>query len=195
MPRTADFNRDKALESAMKLFWAKGYSATALPDLLKAMGIARSSFYASFGGKRELFIECLELFAQRTIDGIDTWQPEQPPGHLPRAFFESTLLEAPQHRVEKGCMMVNSVLELSEVDSELSELASAKLDRVQALFTRAFASAQANGQLPADTDPEQLAQMVMTINFGLRVQSRKSQSPEQLRSLIDNSLAMLGLAA
>ena len=46
----------------MKLFWARGYLATSLPDLLEAMGIARSSFYATFGTKRELFIECLMLF-------------------------------------------------------------------------------------------------------------------------------------
>jgi len=63
------------------------------------------------------------------------------------------------------------------------------------MFQKAFEQAREEGQLPADTDPEQLAQMVMTINLGLRVQSRKNQSPEQLRSLIDSSLAMLGLAA
>ena len=62
MPRTPEFDRTRTLNRALKLFWARGYTATSLADLLEAMGIARSSFYASFGDKRSLFIECLEVF-------------------------------------------------------------------------------------------------------------------------------------
>ena len=64
MARSPGFDRTKVLEAAMILFWARGYTATSLPDLLDTMGIARSSFYASFRSKRELFIECLELFGR-----------------------------------------------------------------------------------------------------------------------------------
>ena len=50
----------------MKLFWTRGFTATSLAELLEAMGIARSSFYASFHTWRELFMECLELSGDRT---------------------------------------------------------------------------------------------------------------------------------
>ncbi|MEO1614161.1 MAG: helix-turn-helix domain-containing protein [Pseudomonadota bacterium] len=52
----------------MSLFWRQGYQATSLADLLAAMEIGRSSFYAAFTDKRSLFIECLDLFSSRTID-------------------------------------------------------------------------------------------------------------------------------
>ena len=42
MARTPEFDRTSTLEAAMKLFWARGYTATSLPELLSAMGIARS---------------------------------------------------------------------------------------------------------------------------------------------------------
>lgn len=195
MARPAEFDRTKALEAAMKLFWARGYSATALPDLLKAMGIARSSFYASFKTKRALFVECLEMFGDRTLAIVDKDIGRIPAAALPRAFFEATLLDVSQRKANQGCMMVNTVLELADVDQELNRLATRKLQAIESAFARAFERAQQEGQLDATRSAQELASMVMTVNLGLRVQSRQKQSPQQLKAIIDNSLSMLGLAA
>ena len=179
----------------MKLFWARGYSATALPDLLKAMGIARSSFYASFKTKRALFVECLEMFGDRTLAIVDKDVGRIPAAALPRAFFEATLLDVSQRKANQGCMMVNTVLELADVDQELNRLATRKLQAIESAFARAFERAQQEGQLDTTRSAQELASMVMTVNLGLRVQSRQKQSPQQLKAIIDNSLSMLGLAA
>ena len=55
--------------------------------------------------------------------------------------------------------------------------------------------AQQAGELDTTRTPQELARLVMTINLGLRVQSRQRQSRQQLKDLIDNSLSLLGLAA
>tara|TARA_R110002049_G_scaffold9705_5_gene48770 strand:+ start:5739 stop:6326 length:588 start_codon:yes stop_codon:yes gene_type:complete len=195
MARSPEFDRTRALEAAMKLFWTRGYTATSLPDLLETMGIARSSFYSSFGNKRELFMECLELFGDRTLAIVEEDAKRLSPTALPRAFFEATLLEPSQRRARQGCMLVNTVLELADTDAALNRLAAHKLDSIEAAFARAFQLAQQSGQLDTAHSPQALASMVMTINFGLRVQSRKKQSRQALRSIVDNSLSMLGLAA
>ena len=194
MARSPDFNRTKALEAAMKLFWARGYTATSLPDLLAAMGIARSSFYASFGTKRQLFTECLELFGDRTLAIIVADTKRVPPTALPRAFFEATLLDVSTRRAKQGCMMVNTVLEMADVDPPLNQLAAHKLSAIETVFAHAFQQAQRKGELDTTHGPEELASLVMTINFGLRVQSRQNQSRHQLKPIIENSLSMLGLA-
>lgn len=195
MARPAEFDRTKTLEAAMKLFWARGYSATSLPDLLKAMGIARSSFYASFKTKRALFVECLEMFGDRTLAIVDKDVGKIPAAALPRAFFEATLLRVSQRKASQGCMMVNTVLELADVDQELNRLATRKLEAIESAFALAFERAQQRGQLDTARSAQELASMVMTVNLGLRVQSRQKQSPQQLKAIIDNSLSMLGLAA
>lgn len=195
MARPAEFDRTKALEAAMRLFWTRGYSATSLPDLLACMGIARSSFYASFKTKRELFIECLELFGDRTLAIVDQDAGKIPAAALPRAFFEATLLDVSRRKAKQGCMMVNTVLELADVDQELNQLATLKLDAIENAFALAFERAQQEGQLDTRRSAQELASIVMTINLGLRVQSRQMQSSEQIKTIIDNSLSMLGLAA
>eukprot|EP01041_Mallomonas_annulata_P037775 gene37776-biopygen29696 len=45
MARPIEFDRPKALNRAMALFWRQGFQATSLVDLLAAMGIGRSSLY------------------------------------------------------------------------------------------------------------------------------------------------------
>lgn len=195
MARPLEFDRSKALEAAMKLFWARGYTATSLPELLATMGIARSSFYASFGTKRALFTECLELFGDRTLAMIEHDAIGLPPAALPRAFFEATLLEVSPRKAKQGCMLVNTVLELDNVDPELNQLATQKLNAVENFFAAGFEQAQNDGDLDKSHSPKELASLVMTINFGLRVQSRQQLSRQALKPIIENSLSMLGLAA
>lgn len=194
MARSPEFDRSKALEAAMKLFWARGYTATSLPELLKTMGIARSSFYASFSTKRKLFTECLELFGDRTLAIVIKNAKKLPPTFLPRAFYKATLLDVSHRRAKLGCMMVNTILELADVDPELNKLATQKLNAIEDAFAQAFEQAQHQNQLKSDICAKELAQMVMTINFGLRVQSRKNHSRTELKTLVDSSLSMLGLA-
>ena len=195
MPRPLTFDRNKAIESAMKLFWARGYASTSLSELLLAMDIARSSFYASFGTKRELFIECLTLFADRTLAIIEGGVEDQNSATAPAAFFKASLLDVSPRKASQGCMMVNTVLELADVDAELSALATTQLNRIETTFAALFKQAQLQGHLDQCYTPNELAGLVMNINFGLRVQSRQKISRKKLQPLINHSLLALGLAA
>ena len=62
--RPREFDYEKALDQAMRVFWEKGYEGTSLPDLTQAMGINRPSLYASFGNKEELYKKALNRYAQ-----------------------------------------------------------------------------------------------------------------------------------
>ena len=81
------------MDKALVLFWRKGYQAASLSDLLLAMEIGRSSFYATFSDKRSLFIECLDLFGTRTRDFLVRTRNEEPPLDALRRFFEYTAAE------------------------------------------------------------------------------------------------------
>src|SRR5512135_3236973 len=62
MGRKLEFNYERAVERATRVFWAKGYSAASMRDLLKAMGIGEGSFYHLFGSKNRLYLECLKHY-------------------------------------------------------------------------------------------------------------------------------------
>lgn len=193
MARPVEFNRDEALEAAMRLFWAQGYLATSVNQLLKAMGIARSSLYAAFGDKRSLFVEVLRLFSDRTrAIFTEVWAETENLEAFGR-FFRSTLLEVPRRRAGRGCLMVNTILELAEVDAGLSGLAAKELARVEAAFEKCFTRAQDAGQYPPGRSAKTLAAHMMLVNQGLRVASRKRASPSELGEQIGTALSLLEL--
>lgn len=179
MARPIEFDRPKAVNRALALFWRQGYQATTLADLLAAMGIGRSSFYAAFTDKRTFFIECLDLWAARTLDLLQRARTEMPPVDALQDFFERSFVVARNARANWGCMLVNTVLETAGVDDDLAARASHHLGEMQRVFQACF--------LDAGAEPwraEELAAMLMVFNEGIRVSSRRRLPEAQhLRSI------------
>jgi TetR/AcrR family transcriptional repressor of nem operon len=172
--RPVEFDRSTAVNKALVLFWRRGYQASSLADLLTAMGIGRSSFYAAFTDKRTLFLECLDLFAARTAELVQRARSEMGPVDALQHFFERNFIGAPGSGVGAsasrhwGCMLVNTVIEMAGVDDELTQRASRHLDEVQRIFQECLQEAGAEA-----ARAKELAEMLMLVNGGIRVSSRR----------------------
>jgi TetR/AcrR family transcriptional repressor of nem operon len=166
--RPIEFDRLQAVNRALALFWRQGYQATTLAELLQTMGIGRSSFYAAFTDKRTFFIECLDLWAARTLDLLQRARTERPPMDALQDFFERSFVGARGAKAHWGCMLVNTVLELAGVDDELAARASHHMGEMQRVFQVCLLDA---GATPARA--EELAAMLMLFNEGIRVSSRR----------------------
>jgi len=179
MGRPVEFDRPTAVNRALALFWRQGYQATSLADLLPTMGISRSSFYAAFGDKRGFFIECLDLWAARTLQLLNDQRNGLPPIDALQKFFERSVAEALGPKVNWGCMLVNTVLEMSGVDDELATRASTHMADMERIFQDSLQDA---GATPAQA--EKMAAMLMLFNEGIRVSSRRRlPEAQQLQSI------------
>lgn len=168
MARPVAFDTDRARDRALLLFWQKGYQATSLPDLLAAMDISRSSLYAAYGDKRSLFVQCLDLFAERTRGILATARERHAPLDALQFFFERHLDGPGRGRASLGCLLVNTVLEMAGVDDELCDRASRHLAGIERLFESTLRDA---GFAPARA--RELAGVLMLLNEGVRVASRR----------------------
>lgn len=192
MARPLEFNRDAALDQAVRLFWRKGYQAASLTDLSEAMQISRSSFYAAFGDKRGLFLECLDLFAAWTVEVLRRGREQLPPLEALRQFFERSLARPPGATgpwLEGGCLLVNTVLETAGVDEDLNARASALLTQVQAEFEDALRAAGYDSPRAAE-----LASFLMLVNEGLRVTDRRPADAQIRRQQIATAFQLVAAA-
>src|SRR5205807_8821420 len=60
--RPRSFDKEKALDAALQVFWRKGYEGASLAALTAAMGIEKPSMYAAFGDKEQLFRAVLDHY-------------------------------------------------------------------------------------------------------------------------------------
>lgn len=190
VPRPREFEEDRALDAAMRAFWAAGYEATSTGDLCAATGLGRSSIYNTFHSKRDLFERALRRYMTERTDALE----ELLGGPAPLRDKVRTLL---WHTVEAppddplGCLVVNSVVELGPRDEDIAALLRADQDRRFAALHGALVAGRAAGELDADKDPTALAHFVMASINGMRVMARGGADRATLASVATTALAAI----
>jgi AcrR family transcriptional regulator len=186
--RPLSFDRDKALDRALRVFWRQGYQGASLSDLTTAMGINRPSLYATFGDKEALFRKVLDRYV------------EGPGSHVLQALNEPTsravvekllrggadLLTTPGS--PRGCLLVQGALTCGNgAESMRRELISRRAASESALCRR-FTRAKAEGDLPPDANPADLARYIITVVHGMSVQAAGGATRTELRHVADIAL-------
>jgi TetR/AcrR family transcriptional repressor of nem operon len=130
--RPRSFDEHVALRHATDLFWEKGYAATSLDDLLAVMGVARSSFYATFGSKQKVLWAALALYTGELVGRMRDAAAAEP---TPRQALTAVLTIAGcSVRPAQGCLFVNIATELAPTDAEVRRMAQDYLGEVDRLF-------------------------------------------------------------
>src|SRR6266446_1339405 len=173
MARPREFDETAALDAAMDCFWQDGYEATSVRDLAARMGITGTSLYNAFGDKRSLFRQALQRYADRsTRERITRLEATLPPKQAVRAFLNEIVERSLDDRDRRGCLLVNSALEIAPHDPEVAAEVAARLGEIEAFFYRAITAAQADGSVPPDGDPADLARLLLGVTLGVRVLAR-----------------------
>ncbi|MCX5380575.1 TetR/AcrR family transcriptional regulator [Streptomyces sp. NBC_00091] len=193
MARTKEFDPDAALQSALELFWRRGYEATSVADLVEHLGIGRASIYATFGSKHELYLKALDRYAE-THHPLLLSELSAPGPALPavRAVLRRFAAEAasPGER-RTGCFLTNTAAELAPHDPAAARRVEVSWDRFETLLHSALVRAQGQGELAADRDPRALARMLLVLLQGIRVVGKASDDPARVRDAAEQALALL----
>jgi TetR/AcrR family transcriptional repressor of nem operon len=189
--RPRNFEPDVVVEQAMEAFWSNGYAATSPADLAAATGVAKGSLYHAFGSKRELFDKALDLYdrtgAELTEEFLD--RPGTAEERI-RAYLEFLVdvdLDGP---VRRGCLAVNTALELGGRDDDATRSVRRMQERTIELLAGRIARGQRDGDVSPEVDAGTQARFLMNTIVGLRVMARTFDRAA-LRQIIDTALAGL----
>ncbi|MCG5215685.1 TetR/AcrR family transcriptional regulator [Streptosporangium sp. KLBMP 9127] len=190
MARTKEFDPDTALQAALELFWARGYEATSMADLVARLGIGRASLYATFGSKHELYVLALRRYVEKR-DPSPIELLSQPGPALPAVRALVELYTEQSVADQRGCMIVNAAAELLPGDLPVTRFVEGNWGSLETALTSAFIRARAQGELPADRDPQALGRFILVFLQGLRLMAKGSPDPARLRDAAAQALAVL----
>jgi AcrR family transcriptional regulator len=183
------FDREAALDRALEVFWAQGYSGTSIADLTAAMQINPPSLYAAFGDKRQLYLAALDRYQERGLTALDALLAEASDtraaiaGALRRMVGEMTRTDRPS-----GCMVVLSGLHCGSEAAELEPLVAARRAAIEARLQQRIRFGLEAGDVAASVDPATLAGFYATLLQGLSVQARSGVPQARLLAIVETAL-------
>jgi TetR/AcrR family transcriptional regulator, transcriptional repressor for nem operon len=189
MARTKNFDREVILKKAMELFWKKGFHATSIQDLVDHLGIERSSIYATYGGKDQLYEESLTHYKRINGGILDHLPPyESNIREWIRRFLYGMIEDSRKDKDRKGCFIVNAAIDWASENEFVSRFASQNQQEFLDRFAPVFLQAMEQGELDPSNDPRSLALYLFNALNGLRVLVRTTEDFEQLKTIADMSL-------
>ena len=177
----------------MHTFWRYGYQGTSTPMLEHALGINRSSIYATFGSKAQLYKTALKHYTR--ADSV--WAAVQPGSLDGDAPLADRVASALWHANDFGptgvCRnaAVNAAVELAPDDREIRKIVSASIRAARRVFLDAFVAAKGTGELGADADPEALASLMTAVLDGLHVLAKGTADRRLIKQAIAGATAAL----
>tara|TARA_R110002020_G_scaffold356426_1_gene569006 strand:- start:448 stop:1029 length:582 start_codon:yes stop_codon:yes gene_type:complete len=189
--RPTQHNNKHLIEKAQDIFWKKGYTATSLGDLLEATGAGSGSFYNTFkGGKKEVFRKAI---LQRR-EAFNQFQKELNASEAPLDLIKDFFINIADSEHEshlKGCIIANSVVEMTFIDHELEMEAITILKEVEQMFSDTIQKAQDSGKIQNRTDAKILGRYLITFWCGLNTLRRMYQDRDILQQQIEMQLAVI----
>lgn len=192
MGRLKAFDETRALDAAVDCFWSRGYEATSIRDLADAMRIGGASLYNAYGDKRGLFVRSLQRYAERSMrERIARLEANHQPKEAIRAFLAEIIDRSVKDPDRKGCLLVNSALDVAPHDAEISKVVAGYLDELRAFFRRNIEAARAAGQVSRTIDAEEVSGHLLGVLAGIRVLARTGAKRKLLEAVARPALDLL----
>lgn len=187
MVRPKSFDIDQALDAAIGVFREHGFEGTSAEMLVRAMGVGRQSLYDTFGDKWRLYCAAVRRYAERETSA-----------HLealrrgPRAVDGLTaMVDRVVDTAGAPCLGVAATCEFGRSKPDLTEIHDAAGRVLGGAIAARVRDAQAQGDVAADLDPEDVAAYLAASFAGLRLAARGGAGERRLRGLADIALRVL----
>jgi AcrR family transcriptional regulator len=190
------FDEDRALDAAMRTFWANGYEATSTQDLCEATGLGRSSIYNTFTSKHDLFRRALARYIDTMTAAQLAVLEDEGRSALERirALFAYVIDGEFENRRDDrgiGCLMVNTTVELAGRDPDADRLLARDLERRLATLRTVLETGQRAGEITSRRDADSLAHFINAVIGGIRVSGQGGADRATLESIAATALDAL----
>jgi TetR/AcrR family transcriptional repressor of nem operon len=185
MPRPREFDEQVVLDAATERFWMNGYEATSVRDVADQMGITSASLYNAFGDKKSLYRLVLDRYAKAALQVCaDALDGNTAPRRALEQFFDASVAEVLNDPSRKGCLVVNTSLEVAPHDDDFQKVVAKVFIRIEKYLRDCIASGQADGTISTKQPAADLARLFLGVHVGIRVLARTRPERELLMGMV-----------
>lgn len=194
MARAKCFDQEEALQKAMRAFWARGYEATSIQDLVDCMGINRGSLYDTFGDKHQLFLAALDQYTDSSLTRGLALRKDGNSALILKDYLYSFMYRTLGDPEKRGCFATNTTVERSSYDEQCAQKLREYYDRVEADLTFLIERGQTAGEIRNSRPAADLATFFVGVMQGIRVMGKVKPEETALRPMVEVALETLGSA-
>jgi len=192
--RPRAYDPQTALLQALDVFWSTGYSGASLDSIATAAGMNRPSLYAAFGDKHALYIKALEQyweFAAAAMQEALT-DNELTLSQALMRFYEGQLsIYFSGDGQPRGCFAIGTATTEAVEDSEIRDVLSDRLSRLDADLETRLRVAISSGELKSDVDPAALAVLASSLLHSISIRARAGKSRAELTELARSAVNVI----
>lgn len=192
MARQREFDETQVVDSALHLFWSKGFETTTLDDICEHASISKSSLYSAFSSKHELLDKVLHRYGETWMVGL--MEPVSRPNAGRAEIEEATALLIDRYASpagRQGCLVLNCAVDVAPNDRRIRETAKG----VRGVFEDALFSAikrgQADGTIVSKESPRSLARALLTMMNGMSILAKLHPSRAALEDIARMAMKLL----
>jgi AcrR family transcriptional regulator len=157
-PTKGERTRAAILDEALRIVSKAGLDSVTIGTLAEATGMSKSGLFAHFGSREELLLAVLDHGQDEFTKVVFKPALDHPRG-IPRlrAMFVNWLDWTESAELPGGCPMIGGATEFDDKPGPIRDMLAAGQRTWIETLKRGVRQAIDQGQLAADTDPEQIA--------------------------------------
>lgn len=193
MPDVKHFDPDTTVGTVVELLWRRGWPSTGIADVVAATGLSRSSLYATFGGKNDLFLTAVRRYLAEYVDSMFGELATGSGGLADLAAFFDRLITArcTGRRARWGCLATNLHTFAGSAVGDVAPVLAEHQQRLRDAVSAALITARDLGQLRDDLTVPAVAEQLALLAQGINVRSRAGADPRHLRRAAEAALIAL----
>jgi TetR/AcrR family transcriptional repressor of nem operon len=178
--------KQRLIEAGLRMLLKHGYNSLGIQAVLAETDTPKGSFYHHFKDKEDFALQVIDAYMIEVHAGLDFClnDRDRPPLARVRLFFELT-----QQKYEQdgylGCLMGGLGQELSGVSDVFRRKIEACFSTIAERMAACLAEARVNGDIPADTNIRQMADLLVDCWEGAALRSRLRRDPTSLTRMLD----------
>jgi len=191
MAREKQFSEAQVLDEVADLFTSHGYQGTSLTMLLDATGLGKQSLYNCFGDKRALYLKSLDCSTARYQAVHAQMQAAASGRAAVERFFDHVVCKCDStEAADRSCIVASGLLEAVD-DALIVQTLRAKWAASHEMLRAAVERGQKDGSVRNTAPSAALADLLLALMAGLRVNARADFGAARLQRTVDLALAVL----